>query len=1658
MKIGITVHFQYSFFSAGSPQTALSLAEVLCLKGHEIKFVNIGTTADWWEDIKGMKKSWKVIQSSELGTEDLDIVLEVGQHFLTEAQRHQVKKSVWVCRKTPLFHDVEASLFPFLPERTTKSISEVWLFDAQVSNDDKQYLELLTRKPVRLVPYIWTPSAIELYRQETKAPIWQQVAAVPDFKEKPWSVHVNETNISSSSSCTIPMFIMREVKRKTDVKFVKDIKIHNADNVKDGNFFLHNIYDKAATDISGNFLGRQRVIDYVYDPHSIVVSHSRFIKFRPYLFDLMWVGVPFIHNSPFLSELDSRLKECYYPDNDLIEGRKAFSRATELALKSSAETVIELRKKILEKFSPFLPEIQEKYHKAVIEISERTEEKEPITESKAITAKSESKPEVKAEPQSNSESTPESKQNTSSILRVGFCDMWDQFNPEYNMFTLMLENAYKGKEVKGIDLSKSSELSVKDIDIVIFGPFGDMWKSIDKSIPKIHYTGEDTEPVEREDVKLNLCYKHQDGAKGDYLRLPLWMLEIDWFNCDSGRIQNPKPLPIDRVCKVYEDEMDTKKKFCAFVVTNPRQPMRNNAFHWLSEYKKVDSAGRLFNNVGDEIFAGLGGGGGELKKLEFLKSYKFCLTFENETSVGYTTEKMLHAKAAGCIPIYWGDPKVERDFDTAGFIDARKISSGSELIELVKEVDSDDELWKQKFRVPALDEYRRDIVRRTLSECAKRMWRLGGLSEEEIKVIPRFLGDTETKVKEQPKVDTKVEEQPKVDTKVEEQPKVETKKETLVQPETPIKKRIPITTEKQKDLNSTLFVTAANEKFLPCLQIWLQSVSEQKKVCPEMDLQVYLMDDVKDDVIVAYKEKFPLATYHRFPKEVPEGFKDLWEPQHFAWKLWLCNELVKDKDNEGRLIYYMDSGSMMVSWPREWLRKALTSGFCVLEDKEQENRRWCHETFVKEMKMTEAELDTQQIWAGNLAFVGGDSVATEIFSEAWKLAQRRELIVGPKFSGITPEGKPTGHRHDQSILSILCQRHGVERHPLYDVYCDISLRQTFLSGKHVYAHRGGFKVHDPVTDGIDDVWVINLDRRPDRMEKFKKTHTILSERALRLPAFDGKKLALTDKIARLFKPHDFNWKKPVMGCALSHLSVWMRLLTDKPDIQSYLVLEDDVVLDSTWKQRWDAMIDDDALPEDWDIVYLGGILPPNREGFEACCVEKLNKHIARIKENQVFGQPIPNRYMHFCAYAYVLSRRGAQKILDVLAAKDGYWTSADHMICNIYDYLKIYFLHPLVAGCYQDNDPIYKTSAFNDFSRVDSFDSDLWNNKEHFSEEEVKKHTKDIEIDILGALEEARRSMQEQVDVIGQESQEKAKEDLIEEKKTVMKRRFVSVTGGCDMSKFYEFAWFKQLFGSEGMVLEVDTVDQPQDDEPIVVIQRPHVEKAHEELLRWKKAGKKFYILHVSDEFGTDPVDFYEWDECLGVLRNYVRDDVKESEKVKVIPLGFHWAIENGEPYIHTPQSPFREYTWSFVGTGWQGRKEKLDILKNIPSEHKCILQEGWDSADKLGKEESLGIMLNSLCIPCPGGMNGETFRIYEALEAGAIPVLVKEAGMEKIMGYLVRWLPLLNAENWIHAAQVIHTLKEKPELYEQYRIQILAGWEKMKKDVKGWVKEVYRI
>ena len=82
-----------------------------------------------------------------------------------------------------------------------------------------------------------------------------------------------------------------------------------------------------------------------------------------------------------------------------------------------------------------------------------------------------------------------------------------------------------------------------------------------------------------------------------------------------------------------------------------------------------------------------------------LSSYKFSLAMENQISGGYITEKLLHAKISGNIPIFYGDAAVNKDFNPNCFIYINEIND-KELIGRIEELDKDKSLYSSKFEEP----------------------------------------------------------------------------------------------------------------------------------------------------------------------------------------------------------------------------------------------------------------------------------------------------------------------------------------------------------------------------------------------------------------------------------------------------------------------------------------------------------------------------------------------------------------------------------------------------------------------------------------------------------------------------------------------------------------------------------------------------------------------------------------------------------------------------------------------------------------------------------------------------------------------------------------------------------------------------------------------
>ena len=139
------------------------------------------------------------------------------------------------------------------------------------------------------------------------------------------------------------------------------------------------------------------------------------------------------------------------------------------------------------------------------------------------------------------------------------------------------------------------------------------------------------------------------------------------------------------------------RKFCAFIVSNTSKKASERVLFFQrlqKEYKKVDSGGRAFNNMGCRVPPG-----GQAKH-DFIRKYKFNLCFENKSIPGYITEKLVEAMWARCIPIYWGCPSVGKEFNTKSFICRHDFETEEAFIRRIKEIDQDDEAYRAMLSEP----------------------------------------------------------------------------------------------------------------------------------------------------------------------------------------------------------------------------------------------------------------------------------------------------------------------------------------------------------------------------------------------------------------------------------------------------------------------------------------------------------------------------------------------------------------------------------------------------------------------------------------------------------------------------------------------------------------------------------------------------------------------------------------------------------------------------------------------------------------------------------------------------------------------------------------------------------------------------------------------
>ncbi len=248
-------------------------------------------------------------------------------------------------------------------------------------------------------------------------------------------------------------------------------------------------------------------------------------------------------------------------------------------------------------------------------------------------------------------------------IKVDFVDFWPGFIKDNNYLYNLLSKYYT------LVIDNQPE-------IVFYSCYGNDYLKYNGV--RVFYTSENIRP---DFTGCDYAISFDFTDRENHYRLPLYCLYIDHlYNSGSKTKKLEELIKIPTYDKIAE-EFSNKKKFCCMVVSNDKSKKRLDFFNRLCKIKHVDSGGTVYNNVGGPV----------KDKLEFIKDYKFVISFENSSFPGYVTEKILEPFMVNSIPIYWGNPLIQKDFNINRFINYDDFISEDDLINKIIEIDNNND-------------------------------------------------------------------------------------------------------------------------------------------------------------------------------------------------------------------------------------------------------------------------------------------------------------------------------------------------------------------------------------------------------------------------------------------------------------------------------------------------------------------------------------------------------------------------------------------------------------------------------------------------------------------------------------------------------------------------------------------------------------------------------------------------------------------------------------------------------------------------------------------------------------------------------------------------------------------------------------------------------
>ena len=246
-------------------------------------------------------------------------------------------------------------------------------------------------------------------------------------------------------------------------------------------------------------------------------------------------------------------------------------------------------------------------------------------------------------------------------LTLAFADFWPGFDPRTSFLVRLLSERFE------LEVARRSR-------ILVFGPFGTD-HVIHRGTKVLLFL--EPGPLPRNSFDFSLSWDYPRSPRE--LRFPGFYTSLI---AGPGAARSLRERP-------SQPDWSRRAHFCNFVYSNKDARVRGEFFRELSKRAFVHAPGREENNT-PPLAGGRAAEDWQRIKIEYQRSFRFSIAFENASLPGYTTEKLLDALVAGTVPIYWGNPRVGDDVPPGAYINAHDFASLAALADHVMEVEHDD--------------------------------------------------------------------------------------------------------------------------------------------------------------------------------------------------------------------------------------------------------------------------------------------------------------------------------------------------------------------------------------------------------------------------------------------------------------------------------------------------------------------------------------------------------------------------------------------------------------------------------------------------------------------------------------------------------------------------------------------------------------------------------------------------------------------------------------------------------------------------------------------------------------------------------------------------------------------------------------------------------